>query len=92
MNSHLGYAGNNGLFPIITNEKLPKRASKKPKLSFVATNKLFQYRAVKNFSIVLRHFDIRVSEHLCHILYTHTISQAHRCGVGMGATCVLRCF
>ena len=42
VNFHLGYAGNSGLFPIITNEKLPKRASKKSKLSFVATNKLFQ--------------------------------------------------
>ena len=39
---HLGYADNSGLFPIITNEKLPKRASKKPKLSFAATDKLFQ--------------------------------------------------
>ena len=39
---HLGYAGNSGLFPNITNEKLPKRVSKKPKLSFAATNKLFQ--------------------------------------------------
>ena len=39
---HLGYAGNSGLFPIITNEKLPKRASKKPKLFFAATDKLVQ--------------------------------------------------
>ena len=27
--------------------------------------------------------DYLASEHLCHILYTYTISQAHRCGVGM---------
>ena len=41
MNFHLGYAGNSRLFPIITNEKLSKRASKKPKPSFVVMSILF---------------------------------------------------
>ena len=34
----MGYAGNSGLFSNSTNEKMPKRVSKKPKLIFAATD------------------------------------------------------